>query len=165
MGNFLKNLITGLAGFVHQAIPMQIKLGWTYYTPLTGYTKKMKITVERNRKTEDGIIGQMFLDWHSFTCYTVENLLNEIPAGEYDLEFTFSPKFGRTMPLINVPGRAGIRIHWANYPEQLDGCIAVGNKEERDAVDNSLATFSKLWTILNQQQGIRILIVDPPLAA
>src|SRR5271154_7560091 len=98
-----------------------------------GRGKTMTIIVQRKTKTADGIFGVLTLDWHPFTCVTLENLVKSIPAGIYDLNFTYSPHFNRVMPHIIVPSRdalaggdAGIRIHWANFPTQLDGCIAVG---------------------------------------
>ena len=48
-----------------------------------------------------------------------------IPAGFYDVEITDSPRFKIPLYLVrNVPGRFGIRFHGANYPEELQGCIA-----------------------------------------
>ena len=50
-----------------------------------------------------------------------------IPAGFYDVEITDSPRFRIPLYLVkNVPGRFGIRFHGANYPEELQGCIAPG---------------------------------------
>ena len=53
--------------------------------------------------------------------------ISRIPAGTYPLRLTYSPKFRRKMWLVDdVPGRSGIRIHPANYWNQLQGCIAPG---------------------------------------
>lgn len=56
-----------------------------------------------------------------------------IPVGEYICRYTRSAKFSRlkgsdvyTYEVLNVPGRAGIRIHSANYNMQIEGCIALG---------------------------------------
>ncbi len=60
-----------------------------------------------------------------------------IPAGTYDVEWTWSMHFRRKMYLLSgTGGRAGIRIHSANYmgnadkgyKKQLNGCIAFGEK-------------------------------------
>lgn len=129
----------------------------------------MILTINRKRKTFDGIFGELSLDWHPFTCKTVENLTQAIPAGLYTLDFTYSPRFNRITPHIIVPDRdkvaggdAGIRIHAANTPAQLQGCIAVGDTEEPDAVDNSRITLNKLERILYQQAGIQIQVNDIP---
>lgn len=127
----------------------------------------MQITVTRKSKTADGIFGTMQLDWNPFTCVTLENLNKEIPVGIYDLNFTYSPHFNRVMPHIIVPSRdaaaggdAGIRIHWANFPAQLEGCIAVGTAVDGDSIDESLVPFNQLYGILNMQAGITISIVE-----
>ena len=43
--------------------------------------------------------------------------------------WNWSPRFKRPVYLVEaVRGRSGIRIHPANLPEQLNGCIALGEK-------------------------------------
>jgi hypothetical protein len=57
-----------------------------------------------------------------------------IPIGTYKCVWTFSKHLGWGYSLLNVPGRAGIRIHVANfcglasegYKQELAGCIALG---------------------------------------
>jgi uncharacterized protein DUF5675 len=127
----------------------------------------MLIKVQRKSKSIDGIFGSLSLDWSPFTCVTLENLSKSIPAGTYDLNFTYSPHFNRVMPHILVPSRdtlaggdAGIRIHWANFPAQLEGCIAVGTMVDGDSIDQSLIPFNQLYAILNQQPGIKIQVID-----
>ena len=52
-----------------------------------------------------------------------------IPPGSYKLALTWSPRFRKPLYLVGgVEGRAGIRIHPANLPSQLNGCIALGEK-------------------------------------
>jgi len=125
----------------------------------------MNIIVQRKTKTQDGIFGQLSLDWNPFTCVTLENLNHAIPAGTYELDFTYSPHFNRVMPHLIVPSRdslaggdAGIRIHWANFPAQLEGCIAVGTKVDGDSIDESLIPFNQLFNILKMQAGIKIQV-------
>jgi Family of unknown function (DUF5675) len=125
----------------------------------------MIIRVQRKRKTEDGIFGILSIDGNPFGCFTVENLKDSIPAGYYPVEFTYSPAFNQIMPLIDVPGRTAIRIHPANYPGQLLGCIAVGDQEEPDAIDNSRVTFNQLYKIIDGQTDLHIVIVDIPETA
>ena len=151
-----------LWSFIHQ-----FTVGWTWTTSWTGYQKPMNIIVQRTSKSLDGIFGKMSLDWNPFTCVTLENLDKSIPAGVYDVNFTYSPHFNRVMPHIVVPSRdalaggdAGIRIHWANFPAQLEGCIAVGTALDGDSIDESLVPFNQLYTILNMQAGIKIQVLD-----
>ena len=48
-----------------------------------------------------------------------------IPEGEYELVNRWSPKFGRHLQILNVPGRELILIHPANEAlRELKGCIA-----------------------------------------
>jgi hypothetical protein len=124
----------------------------------------MRITVQRDRKTVDGMFGDMVLDWNPFTAYVVENLALMIPAGTYPVTFYKSPHFQRVMPHLIVPGRTEIMIHWANWPGQLKGCLALGNAEEPDAVDNSIATWNQFYNLLNMQEGITCQILDIPVA-
>lgn len=128
----------------------------------------MNIIVTRKSKSIDGIFGVLTLDWtpqNNFSCVTLENLSKAILPGIYDLDFNYSPHFNRIMPHIIVPSRdalangdAGIRIHWANFPAQLEGCISVGTNVDGDSVDDSLIPFNKLYAILAQQHGIKIEI-------
>jgi len=129
----------------------------------------MNIIVQRKTKTTDGIFGILTLDWNPFTCVTLENLVQSIPAGTYDLDFTYSPHFNRVMPHIIVPSRdtlaggdAGIRFHWANFPAQLEGCIAVGTAVDGDSIDESLVPFNQFYAILNLQAGIKVEVRDIP---
>jgi hypothetical protein len=50
-----------------------------------------------------------------------------IPAGEYAVRRTWSPKFGRkVMEIVGVPGFQGIRIHPGNGDGDTAGCLLVG---------------------------------------
>lgn len=68
--------------------------------------------------------------------YTIErpwldnqNFVSCIPTGIYECRYTLSPRMKKyTYEVLNVPKRAGIRIHGANYAEQLFGCISLGEK-------------------------------------
>ena len=120
----------------------------------------MIIRVQRKRKTTDGIFGVLSIDGNTFGCFTVESLEHAIPPGYYPVEFTYSPRFNQTLPLIDVPGRTAIRIHPANYPGELEGCIAVGDKEEPDAVDDSRVTFNQLFKIIDGQEDLHIIVTD-----
>lgn len=51
--------------------------------------------------------------------------ISAIPDGTYQLAFTYSSRLKRkTLEIVDVPGRTGIRLHSANVAEQLKGCIA-----------------------------------------
>ena len=62
----------------------------------------------------------------SLRCATLENSDYIIPAGDYPLDMTYSPRWRKMMPEIcNVPGRTGIRIHMGTQPEHSKGCVLV----------------------------------------
>ncbi len=104
----------------------------------------MNLTLIRKFKNGDAIIGELLLDGVR-QCYTLERLSVAIPTGTYKIELTFSPHFHQLMPLLDVPHREGIRIHPANYPKQLEGCIAPGLSFNQDSVNNSNAAFEPLF--------------------
>jgi hypothetical protein len=115
----------------------------------------MIIKVIRTKKTTDGILGSLLIDG-VLTEVTIENLEHAFPAGIYDVVIDRSPRLGIVTPHIRVPSRdqvaggdAGIRIHPANYPYELFGCIAVGDKAEADAVDHSRTAFARLMSVLS----------------
>jgi hypothetical protein len=130
----------------------------------------MNLILTRTRKTADGILGTLVIEG-LLTEVTVENLEHAIPAGIYDLDIDKSPKFHIFTPHIKVPSRdivatggggdAGLRIHPANWPYQLDGCIAVGDKAELDAVDHSRTAFARLMAVLmNTEEPLTIEIIE-----
>jgi len=132
-----------------------------------GYGGGMILTVTRTFKSEDGIFGNLTIDTSTFKCVTLENLDKEIQPGVYDVNFTYSPHFNRVMPHILVPDRdtlaggdAGLRIHWANYPVQLEGCVAVGERVDGDSIDESLIPFNQLYAIIKDQQGLKLKILE-----
>ena len=48
-----------------------------------------------------------------------------VPEGRYELVKRYSPKFGKHLQLVNVPGRDYIMVHPANDAiKELKGCIA-----------------------------------------
>lgn len=70
-----------------------------------------------------------------FTCHSLELPWKEnksnvscIPAGTYTVTWSFSPrKLKYTYRVQNVPNRAGILFHSANYVTDLLGCIGLGS--------------------------------------
>ena len=65
-----------------------------------------------------------------------------IPTGQYQVLWTYSPRFKKMMPLIDgVPGYSGIRIHSGNRAKDTDGCILCGRNTEIGTVTNS-----RYWT-------------------
>lgn len=76
---------------------------------------------------------------------------NAVRQGLYKLAVTYSPKFGRPLPLLEqVPSRSGIRIHSGNTKLDTKGCILVGQHfngtfltESRVALDALIKTIKE----------------------
>ena len=110
------------------------------------------IKVIRELPTNDAIFSYLFFDGY-FQCYSLENASKVIPIGIYDFELYNSPKNKRIVPLLkDVPNRGMIEIHPANYPHELEGCIAVGESQskERNMVLSSVIAFQKLMSLIRQ---------------
>src|SRR5689334_16431366 len=112
----------------------------------------MRITVRRRWETDKSICGELSVD-DQFEVFTLERPRDGehpcIPAGIFDCILTPSPHLGYVTPeLLNVPERSDIRIHIANKPSQLLGCIAVGETHTKDFVGNSSDAFASLITLL-----------------
>ena len=127
----------------------------------------MIMVLQRKRKTKDGIFGCLVITNPLFTSFTVENLIKAIKPGIYNVDFTYSPRFEKVMPHIIDPerddaagGDAGLRIHPANLPEQLQGCVAVGDHENPNSIDNSKKTFDILFSIIKDEKDLKIDIRD-----
>jgi hypothetical protein len=127
-----------------------------------------KFSLIRKYFTEYSTIGELFLD-NQFVCFVLEDkdrMLDNgwdldritrekvhgrtaIPTGEYKIEWTFSDRFQKAMPiLLNVKGYAGVRIHSGNTPEHTLGCLIPGMKMSTDNVSESKVATMKLWNII-----------------
>ena len=104
-------------------------------------------------------------------CRTLElpnkqnaNNVSRILAGKYICKYTQSASLKdkdgnplKTYEIINVPGRAGVRIHAANYFTQLRGCIAIGdahkdiNSDLQLDVIHSGATVDEFEKLMNYE--------------
>lgn len=132
--------------------------------------KPLKLTVVRRWFTPNESIGELFIGDNYLTgkpfCYTLEDevrppgekVMHEtaIPYGTYKVEMTFSPKFGKIMPLIaDVPGFTGIRIHTGNDEDDTSGCLLVGFGKTDKTITQSRDAFTALYAILEQasQEG------------
>lgn len=123
----------------------------------------MEITIDRKYKRDTYTISRVYVDgerWGdgSHWCSALEDTdrglfrgmpLREIakrkikgrtaiPGGMYNVRVTYSPRFGKPLPLVeDVPGFSGVRIHPGNTPEDTDGCILLGENCVKGKVMNS----------------------------
>lgn len=123
----------------------------------------MKLTVKRNKFTDDYTIGQMFIDGEYF-CDTLEDKVREltcekdkvygrtaIPSGTYPVIIDYSSHFKRPLPhILDVPYFSGIRIHSGNESGDTRGCILVGSYYRGGYISNSKESLDKLITRLSQ---------------
>ena len=96
-----------------------------------------------------------------------------VPTGTYKIKRTFSPRHGDTFYLENEylgvtlngqSKRTHILFHVANFPDQLHGCIGVGdgflNIRGKEAVSNSRLSFANFLERLSGVDEARLVIVD-----
>lgn len=70
---------------------------------------------------------------------TIENYEKRIQAGCYSMRWSLSPKFKtKTLEIMGVPNRYGIRIHPANRGSDVQGCIGVGIYQECEEIPNMI---------------------------
>lgn len=86
-------------------------------------------------------------------CKCKEKVYSEtaIPAGTYKVKLTYSNKYKKVMPEIcDVPHFLGIRIHSLNTSKETEGCIGVGNWDEKKGnwISNSRVNYNKLYDLL-----------------
>ena len=90
----------------------------------------LTITLTRTHKTGNAVYGKMIIPYRdeTYSTQTLENADYLIPAGEYRVEMTWSPKFKKLLPqILDVPERDGIRIHMGTQPEHSTGCVLVNH--------------------------------------
>ena len=109
----------------------------------------MIIQVHRLWYSKTATFGVMTVDG-TLPCYTLEETELQIPAGTYEVELTYSPKFHRLLPLLLVPHRPNIRIHAGNWPRDSSGCILVGLSRGQDMIGHSRLALDPLVTQLQQ---------------
>lgn len=137
----------------------------------------MKIKVERVQRDEDVTIGVLTIDGSDFRCFTLEDPVREvpgvpvnewkipgetaIPAGTYEVQITYSPRFNTPLPLLlRVPGFEGIRIHAGNLARHTEGCLLVGIGREAKAITQSRAAMAELLPMISdaQRRGERVTL-------
>jgi len=95
----------------------------------------MQITTKTIAKKEAYTISRLYVDGAYF-CDTLEDCIRSgvkvfgetaISRGTYEIQWTYSQRFKRFMPLLcNVPNFMGIRIHAGNTSKDTNGCILTG---------------------------------------
>ncbi len=127
---------------------------------------KFIMTLERNKQVihndVKGIIGKLKLD--GMNWFSIENYDKRFKAGIYKVKYrnygsTFEKytsdisKYpdvvrihrGRGVLEIIVPDRTAILFHIANFPEELEGCIAVGKENKNTWIGKSTKAYCELY--------------------
>lgn len=52
--------------------------------------------------------------------------VSRIPEGTYRIRRVYSPRFGETFEVLDVPGRSHVLFHRGNTEEDTEGCILMG---------------------------------------
>lgn len=105
-------------------------------------------------------IGKLYFD-NIYLCDTLER---EIPIrinnGTYPLDFTYSPKFNKIMPLLcNTKGRVGIRIHWGNTFKDTTGCILLGKNDKIGWLSNSRSSCFLVFNLMDSLRKFTNLFI------
>jgi Family of unknown function (DUF5675) len=120
----------------------------------------MRLLLGREPSTGGATVGRLTVEGQGdeLLAWTLEDQVRElegvpveawkvpgataIPRGDYRVVVTFSPKFGRPMPLLlGVPGFSDIRIHWGNDADDTEGCLLVGLERQGPRILQSRAAF------------------------
>lgn len=126
------------------------------------------LVLNRFCEYQDTTPGELYFQ-DKFVCYTIERLwkanatnVSCIPVGTFRLLMTQSRRFGIVLPLIEVPGRTGIRLHAANRARELQGCIAPVSKIQLSPTgvfgSNSRAALDEVLDLI-KKNNINELIV------
>ena len=98
-----------------------------------------------------GTFGRLYVPvGDSFVTFqTLEPSKPIIKPGTYPVTLTYSPKFGRNLPLINnVVGHSGVRIHSGNTVADTIGCILIGSDREKNHLISSRIALSKFLSLV-----------------
>lgn len=136
----------------------------------------MTITLQRLFETNDGTYGRLKID-QDHAWFVVERPKTgdhaRIPAGSYPMKLGMfyggdgvGGKPDYPAYEISVPGRSEIKIHIANLPEQLLGCIAPGKQIACLAgtglgVLHSTQAFGEFMSAMGGKQDDWIVVYDP----
>lgn len=111
-------------------------------------------------QTGMGTFGKLTIPERNFSCYTVEQDWEDntpwkscIPEGGYVLKRSFYHRGNyECFEVMDVPRRQFIKIHMANFAEQLFGCIApgkvLGSLAGGWGVKNSTGAFNEFMSVL-----------------
>ena len=99
--------------------------------------------------------GGVFLD-NVFQMDFICNLNYLISEGVYPVKLYESPRFNRTVLLLDVPNHSYIEVHPADWSHELRGCFAVGRF--KDSFGDSSKRLSQRFAASNSNLWLDSLI-------
>lgn len=130
----------------------------------------MILRLVRVSEYKEATLGILLLDnqplWKTLELPWRENqaMVSCIPPGEYSVVKHLSPKFGRTLHVLNVPGRSEILIHPGNTTAHTRGCIlpglTFGTLEGSPAVWESKRAMERILDAARNSDSIIIKVVS-----
>ena len=128
------------------------------------------VRIERIYQDDDATLGM--LSHKTFNCFTVERpwlnnipFVSCIPPGKYLMKLGRYNAGGYDAYVVQeVPGRSLIKLHIANLPSEILGCIGFGDSITRlnDSlgVGNSRETFENFMDMLDRASKVWLSIEE-----
>lgn len=120
----------------------------------------MNLFLTRFAYLDQGTLGRIQIE-NGPLIYTLERpwldnkpFISCIPEGDYALEWDTTGRIRNVPRLRGTEPRTQINIHIANYPEQLQGCIAPGLRWEIQGQSPSIARSSNAMELLLEVIGM-----------
>lgn len=121
-------------------------------------------------ESEQGTVGALKINKIPF-CVTLEPAdrlnaisISSIPAQQYDVHRTVSPKYGDCFEVAAVPGRTNILFHPGNTKDNTEGCILLaqhwGKLGGELAVLNSGSTYRKFMAMMETKTFLHLTIKE-----
>ena len=139
----------------------------------------MQLRLRRLQLDPDVTIGQLLIDGEPY-CWICEDTVRPegvkvkgdtaIPYGRYRVDYTFSNRFQRMMPiLLDVPMFEGIRIHTGNTSADTEGCLLPGlTRLEKGVAKSRIACgplYDQIAASIAAGEEVWITIEPPAQAA
>jgi hypothetical protein len=124
-----------------------------------GERRKVEMILIRDNIIGDAVLGSLLVGGQKI-CDTLENKKYLLPYGDYKLNVSKSPTFGRELPLIfndKVKMQRGFRIHAGNTAKDSRGCLLVGFGRVNDTITDSRKAESAVTEISRHDCTLKIV--------
>lgn len=123
-----------------------------------GEKRKVEMILIRDNIIGDAVLGSLLIGGQKI-CETLENKNYLLPYGDYKLNVSKSPTFGRELPLIyndKVKMQRGFRIHAGNKASDSRGCLLVGFGRVNDTITDSRKAEGAITEIARHDCTLKI---------